>query len=159
MTPDIRLYLTMNIVPATRSDIPTLIRFQQQMAHETEDLALNEETLAKGISAVFDHPPRGAYFKAIIEGKIAGCLMITYEWSEWRNASIIWIQSVYVEKEFRRQGVYSALYQHIKDIVDRQPGAFQGIRLYVEKNNRPAQHVYESLGMTEEHYLLYEWLK
>lgn len=147
----------MIINDAIREDIPTLVKFQLNMALETEDLSLDAGKISKGINAIFDDPAKGRYFVARLNNEITGCLMITYEWSEWRNASIIWIQSVYVAEKYRRQGVYRSLYQHIQKLVQTHD-EYQGIRLYVEQNNSRAQEVYRSLGMTDEHYLLFEWM-
>ena len=92
------------------------------------------------------------------EGKVVGQLLITFEYSDWRNANIWWIQSVYVDKNYRRQGVFQALYNHVKDIVTNDTG-IAGLRLFVEKENTTAQNTYKTLGMKESCYHLYEWLK
>ena len=147
----------MIITEAKTSDIPTLANFQCSMAWETEEMKLDPDEVAKGIQALFDDPSKGKYFVARINDETAGCLMITFEWSEWRNASVIWIQSVFVDAKYRRQGVYRALYQHVKAMVKNNEG-YQGIRLYVEQQNHRAQQVYKALGMTDEHYLLFEWM-
>jgi ribosomal protein S18 acetylase RimI-like enzyme len=84
--------------------------------------------------------------------------MITYEWSDWRNRNIWWIQSVYVKPEARRKGVYAAMYAHIKNLVQADP-SIGGIRLYVDKTNTPAQHTYSKLGMNGDHYQVFEWMK
>jgi ribosomal protein S18 acetylase RimI-like enzyme len=127
------------------------------MAWETEEMSLDSDKVAGGIQALFDDPAKGKYFIARIDNETVGCLMITFEWSEWRNASVIWIQSVYVKEKYRRKGVYRALYEHVKTMV-RNSDAYQGIRLYVEQQNHRAQQVYKALGMTDEHYLLFEWM-
>lgn len=147
----------MIIEPATLEDVPHLVKFQQEMAYETEGLQLASDNLRKGIETLLSQPEKGKYFVARINDKLAGCLMITSEWSEWRNASILWIQSVYVDKSFRRQGIYKALYNHIKKMVE-DDNKYEGIRLYVDKSNVKAQEVYKSLGMNDQHYLLFEWI-
>lgn len=147
----------MIISEATPLDIPLLAKFQCQMAEETENLNLDQSSVEAGIQAMFDDPARGKYFTARINNTLAGCLMITLEWSEWRNAYVIWIQSVYVDNAFRKQGVYAALYNHIKTMV-RENDMYQGIRLYVDQSNTAAQKVYQALGMTDQHYFMYEWM-
>ncbi len=134
-----------------------LVQFQVNMARETEDISLDPVSVSEGIKTMFNNPEKGKYFVARVDDEIAGCLMITYEWSEWRNASVVWIQSVYVAEKFRRQGIYRALYEHVQQLV-KTNDEYQGIRLYVEQNNTRAQAVYKALGMTDEHYLLFEWM-
>lgn len=148
----------MNYRSATVADAETITRFQIAMARETEDLELDPETCRKGVEAVFADPSLGRYFVADDDGRVAGCLMITYEWSDWRNGVVWWIQSVYVDPEYRRRGVYAGLYSHVKELVEHDP-AVRGIRLYVERGNTLAQRVYSRLGMDGEHYQMYEWMK
>jgi len=124
------------------------------MARETEDLELSEERVRAGVLAVFDSGARGFYVVAEQAGEIAGALMVTNEWSDWRNAYFWWIQSVYVAPTARRRGVYRALHQFVVDAA-RSSGAC-GVRLYVEKQNRGAQSTYETLGMHETHYRMLE---
>ena len=146
-----------NIREATVDDAKTIIFFQQQMAIETEGLCLNEEILTSGVIAVFDDPPKGRYFIAENEGKVVASLLITYEWSDWRNAYVWWFQSVYVLPEHRRRGLFSSMYSFIRKQADIKGAA--GLRLYVESNNVTARKTYEAMGMTSEHYTLYEWLR
>jgi ribosomal protein S18 acetylase RimI-like enzyme len=143
---------------ALPSDIPHLIRFQQMMAMETEQLVLNATILTRGIQALFDDPAKGKYYVAEVDGLIAGCLMTTYEWSDWRCGNILWIQSVYIDRAHRGKGLYKKMYEHIQSLVTQAGSEYRGIRLYVDKNNRAAQQVYEKLGMNGEHYQVYEWL-
>ena len=124
------------------------------MARETEDLELSEERVRAGVLAVFDSAARGFYVVAEQAGEIAGALMVTNEWSDWRNAYFWWIQSVYVAPAARRRGVYRALHQFVIDSA-RSSGAC-GVRLDVEKQNRGAQSTYETLGMHETHYRMLE---
>ena len=84
--------------------------------------------------------------------------MLTYEWSDWRSATFIWLQSVYVLPQFRRQGVFSEFYKFVKSMVNNSD-SYAGIRLYVDKQNSTAAHVYQQLGMMEEHYVMYGWVK
>jgi GNAT superfamily N-acetyltransferase len=143
---------------ARPEDAPVLVDFQLRMARETEDLELDRDTLTRGVEAVFADPRKGAYWVAERGGRIAGGLLTTFEWSDWRNGAILWIQSVYVVPEERGQGVYRALYEHLKRRVEADPG-LKGLRLYVDRRNAGAQRVYERLGMTREHYDTFEWLK
>lgn len=142
---------------ATPKDATVIIDFQQKMAWETEQMTLIEEIIIKGVKAVFDDPSRGQYWVAEDNGIVAASLLITYEWSDWRNNNVWWFQSVYVLPEFRRTGIFRAMYQHIKNEADEHNIA--GLRLYVETNNLKAQHTYEALGMKSLHYKMYEWMK
>ncbi len=139
---------------ATRDDAPTIAAFNRAMAAETEGLQLDEPTLLAGVGAVFDEPGNGFYLVAEAGGRSAGCLMVTYEWSDWRNARFWWIQSVYVAEPFRRCGVYRTLHEHVADLA-RSAGAC-GLRLYVERNNARAQQTYRRLGMDETVYRMFE---
>lgn len=143
---------------ARPDDAPAILEFQLRMARETEDLELDHETVRGGVEAVFADPGKGAYWVAEREGRVVGCLLTTFEWSDWRNGVVLWIQSVYVVPEERGRGVYRALYEHLKGRVEADPG-LKGIRLYVDRRNTDAQRVYERLGMTREHYDTFEWLK
>jgi Acetyltransferase (GNAT) family. len=143
---------------ATPSDVSTIVEFQVIMARETEELDLDSELCTRGVQAVFDDPSRGRYFLAVSGGAVIASLMITYEWSDWRNGKVWWIQSVYVRPEFRRQRVYAGLYEHVKGLVEADE-TLRGIRLYVDRRNVPAQDVYTRCGMNGEHYLVFEWMK
>jgi len=147
--------------PALPEEAPTLIDFQLRLARESEGLELAPEILARGVQAVFADPAKGRYWVALAAGntgRIAGGLLTTYEWSDWRNGTILWVQSVYVLPEERGRGVYRSLYENLKRTVEGSPD-LAGIRLYVDRRNAAAQRTYERLGMTREHYHLYEWLK
>lgn len=148
----------MQIREARPADAGAIVQFQIEMARETEGIELDRRTVEKGVAAVFADPGKGTYYVADENGKVLASLLTTYEWSDWRNGTVLWVQSVYVKPEYRRKGVFSALYQHIRDRV-MDDGSLKGIRLYVELNNRRAQAVYEKSGMTAEHYQMYEWLK
>jgi ribosomal protein S18 acetylase RimI-like enzyme len=142
---------------AKPEDAPVIIDFQQKMAWETEQLTLINEKISKGVFGVFEDPSRGKYYVAESTGIIVASLLITYEWSDWRNTNVWWFQSVYVLPEFRRTGVFRKMYSFIKDEADKNKVA--GLRLYVESNNVNAQKTYKALGMCSEHYTMYEWLK
>ncbi len=140
---------------ATVHDVPTLRDWAIAMALETEHKLLDPRTVDQGIRAVIDQPRRGAYFVAERAGEAVGTLMLTYEWSDWRNGDWWWIQSVYIAPEHRRQGVYAALYAHVLAGAKADP-AVCGLRLYVERENANAQRTYESLGMVDAGYRMYE---
>jgi GNAT superfamily N-acetyltransferase len=142
---------------ATQDDAPVIIDFQQKMAWETEQLALVPDKINNGVKAVFENPVKGQYWVADNDGLVIASLLITYEWSDWRNTDVWWFQSVYVLPEFRRTGIFRRIYAHVRNEAEKQGVA--GLRLYVETNNAPAQKTYESLGMLSEHYRMYEWLK
>jgi GNAT superfamily N-acetyltransferase len=140
---------------ALPSDVSVIAEFNAAMAKETEGIELNRERLQKGVEALFSDPSKGFYYIAESSGKIAGQLMITYEWSDWRNATFWWIQSVFVRPEYRRQGVFQALYRSIETIAKTR-GDVCGVRLYVEKENDRAQKTYDALGMKHSHYEMME---
>ena len=142
---------------ARRQDAQSIVDFQLKMALETEDLHLDAPTVQKGVAAVFEDAGKGLYYVAEVEGQVMASLMITREWSDWRHGWVWWFQSVYVLPEFRKQGVFAAMYEHIKDKVVGTDG-LRGLRLYVDKSNLPAQAVYTRLGMNGSHYLTYEWM-
>jgi GNAT superfamily N-acetyltransferase len=135
---------------ATIPDIPFLVECNTAMALETEHKALDHDTLERGTHAVFIDPHHGFYLVAEQDGKLAGCLLVTYEWSDWRNGDWWWIQSVYVSVNARRHGVFRALYAETERRA-RAAGA-AGLRLYVERENTRARQTYAALGMQEEPY-------
>jgi GNAT superfamily N-acetyltransferase len=143
---------------AKAGELNSILNFQLAMAWETENIELEPQTVRKGIEEVFSDPSKGCYYIAVEKGKIIGSLLTTYEWSDWRNGMIIWIQSVYVIPGYRRRGVFSTLYQHIKEIVLNDP-KLSGIRLYADKSNVIAHKAYKKLGMNSDHYITFEWLK
>ena len=145
----------MNIRVAMAAEADALVEFNQAMALETEGKHLDPEVLARGVAAVFGDPQKGFYVVAEEEGRIVGGLMITYEWSDWRNGWFWWIQSVYIRPEARGRKVYSQLYQFVKDRA-AEAGNVCGFRLYVETENSRARRVYEKLGMEASHYVMYE---
>ncbi len=143
---------------ATPQDIPFLIDFQLKMALETENITLEISELTQGIHRLFKDPTKGRYYVITEREQPIGCLMTTYEWSDWRNGTVLWIQSVYVETMFRGKGVFKMMYEHIRKMTE-EDADLKGIRLYVDKSNKAAQKVYESLGMNGDHYTVYEWMK
>ncbi|MGH8183412.1 MAG: GNAT family N-acetyltransferase [Rhodanobacteraceae bacterium] len=142
--------MSITIRPAIVADITFLVDCNVAMARETERKTLDHEVLTRGTRAVFDDRRRGFYLVAERDGKPAGCLLVTYEWSDWRNGDWWWFQSVYVVPEARRGGVFRALYADVERRA-RAAGAV-GLRLYVEHGNARAQQTYLSLGMEEEPY-------
>jgi len=144
---------------ATEEDKDFIAAFQVKMARETEDLLLDEKTVNEGVMHVLRNPERGKYFVAedIETRRVVASLLITYEWSDWRNKLVLWIQSVYVLPEYRKKGVFKMLYHHIQSWA-KTDRSIAGIRLYVDKTNRNAIEVYRKLGMDGEHYLLFEWM-
>jgi len=149
---------SIDVRPARRGDADTIAGFQVAMALESEGLVLDPPTVARGVCAVFDDPAKGGYWVAEDAGRVAGCLLVIPEWSDWRCATVLWIHSLYVVPAARRRGVFAALYGHLRRLVERSPD-LAGLRLYVDKGNAPAQRAYEAVGMACDHYDLYEWLK
>ena len=145
----------MQIRLATKSDSVNLIAFNQAMAMETENKRLDSDILSAGVLSIFEDDRKGFYVVAESDERIVGGLMITYEWSDWRSGWFWWIQSVYIEPEYRGQGIYSELYSFVKNRA-REIGGVCGFRLYVEKDNRHAQDVYRKLGMEETYYQMFE---
>jgi GNAT superfamily N-acetyltransferase len=148
----------MQVRIATAGDIASIVDFQLKMAAETEGIQLDESTVFKGVSAVVEDNNKGQYYVTEINGKLVASLLTTFEWSDWRNGTILWIQSVYVLKEYRRKGVYRNMYSHIKNLV-LENTKLNGIRLYADKSNFPAHKTYKELGMNHDHYITFEWLK
>lgn len=136
-------------------DLQAIVEFNRAMALETEGLRLQEERSLAGVRRLLDDPARGFYLVAERDGGLAGSLMVTFEWSDWRDGLFWWIQSVYVRPQARRQGVFRALYARVSQLALQDPGVC-GLRLYVERDNTRAQGTYESLGMQRTHYLVYE---
>ena len=140
---------------AKPADAPHFVHFNTAMAWETESLNLDEAKIRAGVEGLFHKPQFGFYVLAERDGAVGGGLMITYEWSDWRNKVFWWIQSVYVLPEHRGQGLYRALYEGVKQMA-KTDGECCGFRLYVEKTNIDAQQVYAKLGMEESHYAMFE---
>ncbi len=140
------------------SDTERIVELQLQMARETEGLQLDRQVVTKGVQGVFQQPERGLYWVAEEKDKVLAVLLAIPEWSDWRNATVLWIHSLYVIPEARKKGVFSKMFRNLKQQV-RQSPELAGLRLYVDKQNKPAQKVYEKLGMNKHHYELYEWLK
>ncbi len=142
---------------ATLDDQATIASFNTLLALETENKQLDQSKIGPGVAAVLNNPNLGKYWIAEADGTVAGQLMVTYEWSDWRNGMFWWIQSVYVTSEFRRHGVFRSLYRHVESLV-RQDKTACGLRLYVEKNNTRAIQTYYDLDMVDPAYLVMESL-
>ncbi len=140
---------------AARTDAETIAAFNVAMALETERKQLDPATVRRGVSALFDRPEYGFYVVAAGDGDVLGCLMITYEWSDWRAALFWWIQSVYVRPDSRRTGVFRKMYDFVQTQAAAQPNVC-GLRLYVEKANLTAKSTYTALGLKEVDYHVYE---
>jgi GNAT superfamily N-acetyltransferase len=153
MTNDVQAQIL--IRPARADDAADIARFNAAMALETEGKVLKPATIRGGVDAVLADPRHGFYLVAESDGANAGCLMITYEWSDWRNGQWWWLQSVYVREDSRRRGIFRALHAEAERRARETPGVI-GLRLYVERENVNAQSTYAKLGMHDAGYRLYE---
>ncbi len=140
---------------AEEKDLDTLTQFNIELAKETEGKELSLKSISSGIQAILKNAEYGFYLVLEKNRKVVGCLMITTEWSDWRNGFFWWIQSVYVPPDFRRQGIFKALYQRIQTMAKDHPNVC-GLRLYVDRENHKAQETYHRMGMEETNYVLYE---
>ncbi|MEZ5478919.1 MAG: GNAT family N-acetyltransferase [Thiolinea sp.] len=149
---------------AEAADARILADFNLLMAQETEHRELDPGTLLAGVSNLIRHPSRGFYLVAETthhpDQQIVGSLLITTEWSDWRNGLFWWIQSVFVRNDWRRRGVYRRLYQQVQQLAAEQDSVeICGFRLYVERDNGVAQQTYRQLGMDKTPYRIYETLR
>ena len=145
----------MKIRIAQPADIDSLVDFNQKMALETEGKQLGHSVLTSGVEAVFHDESKGFYVVTEEKGDLLGGLMVTFEWSDWRNGWFWWIQSVYIIPKARGRGMYRQMYEFVKAKA-KENGNVCGFRLYVEKDNLSAQRVYERVGMEASHYIMYE---
>ena len=146
--------MTVVIRPATPADLDAIVSGNLALASESESLRLDEPTLRAGVLALLERRAPGQYWVAEAAGNVVGQLLITFEWSDWRNRMVWWIQSVYVLPAARRHGVFRALYLHVKREAEAQGAG--GLRLYVDTSNTRAQAVYAALGMNGDHYRVFE---
>ena len=146
--------LDLTITRGKASDIEAIVRFQADMAMESEGTMLDMDRLTLGVTSAINDEQKGTYLVARANDTPIGSLMVTREWSDWNNMWYWWIQSVYVMPEYRNQGVYRAMYANLKDMA-KENGVSQ-VRLYADRTNHSAQQVYRRLGMTESHYLMFE---
>ncbi|MBT8084571.1 MAG: GNAT family N-acetyltransferase [Woeseia sp.] len=147
--------MDLSVRDADARDANTIVAFNSAIALETEGRELDPALIGAGVAAILKDPAKGRYWVAESDSRIIGQIMVTNEWSDWRNGMMWWIQSVYVHSDFRRQGVFSNLYRHVESLA-RQDASVCGLRLYVEKDNLPAQQVYLALGMTHPGYQVME---
>lgn len=140
---------------ALGDDAALIADFNSRMAEETEGRALDPKVITPGVAALLDDRNKGRYWVAECGGKVVGQIMVTYEWSDWRNGKLWWIQSVYVHPEYRRSGVFTALYRHVESLALGETDVC-GLRLYVDRSNSKAQRTYAKLGMKTSDYLIME---
>jgi len=149
------MILQLQIRKAEPADLETIVEFNAQLARETEGRTLEAATLREGVAQVLADPAKGFYWVVEIKGQIVGQLLLTYEWSDWRNGWFWWIQSVYVRQEWRGRGVFTELYGFVEQEASSRPDVC-GLRLYVEEDNARARQTYERLGMKPTSYQVYE---
>ncbi len=125
------------------------------MAQETEGLALDRHCLETGVKELLRDPAKGVYYLAEVDGEVVGQVMITYEWSDWRNGNLWWFQSVYVRQDFRQQGIFSALFNHVEKLARSLPEVC-GLRLYMHEDNARARRSYQRLGMMPTRYIVFD---
>ena len=145
------------IRPATNTDAEKIVQFNVDMALESENMRLEPEKIHQGVQKSLSEPSIGRYYLAHRGDEILGQIRVTLEWSDWNNAHYWWIQNVYVVPSERKQGIYSALHHHVKNLA-KQAGAC-GLLLYVDAQNRAAQAVYKNLNMAQSHYLIFEQME
>ena len=143
--------MSLNIRDANSDDQNCIADFNSRIAVETEGRELDQAIVGPGVERLLADNSMGRYWVAEQDGRIVGQIMVTYEWSDWRNGRLWWIQSVYVHADYRRQGVYTALYRHVESLARSDPDV-AGLRLYVENDNKRAQRTYEFLGMVDPGY-------
>lgn len=145
----------MNIRKAILKDAEIIAEFNVKLARESEALGLDLSTVTRGVTALLNDPAKGVYFIAEDESQVVGQLLITYEWSDWRNGNFWWIQSVFVKEECRGRGVFASLLEHVQRLA-REQGDVCGLRLYVEQENERARRTYLKLGFEQKHYQIFE---
>jgi predicted N-acetyltransferase YhbS len=148
----------MSVRDATVEDQAAIVRFQVSSASESEGLRLDQDVVESGVRAVLQDPAKGRYLVAEDGGEVVGCLLIVREWSDWRNCQVLWLHSLYVVPEKRRQGVLTQMYRYVEETVTASSNLC-GIRTLVDGRNGPGRAAAERLGMTVGHYDTYEWLK
>ena len=148
----------MKIREAKDTDAGIIAGFQQKMALETEGLTLDNNKVTSGVKAVFDDPSKGFYIVAEETDQVVASMLLTPEWSDWRNGTFLWIQSLYVIPEYRKQGIFRLMFEFVKQKVNTSED-YVGIKLYVDQNNENAQKAYEQVGMDASHYRMFEWNK
>ena len=147
--------MELKIREAALSDAPLIAAFNVLLADESEGLHLDAATAQAGVAAMLKDPAKGSYYVAEVKGAVVGQVMITYEWSDWRNGNIWWIQSVYVKPEFRRAGVFRALFNHLRNLAQSRKDVCN-LRLYVHAENTRAHESYLRLGMALTQYEVFD---
>ena len=147
--------INIEIRQANPSDAPVIAEFNLRLAEETENLRLEPACVRSGVDAILRDPAKGLYFVAEVQGTVVGQVMITYEWSDWRNGDLWWLQSVYVKTEFRRQGIFRMLFDHLQKLALARKDV-AGLRLYMHADNTRARSSYEKLGMKRTRYEVFE---
>jgi ribosomal protein S18 acetylase RimI-like enzyme len=148
----------MIIRKANINDLKVLVDFQQRLAQESEGLHLDETKLTAGMKSLLEDSAKGIYYLVEDNNEPVACHLITYEWSDWRNGTVWWLQSVYVIETYRGKGVFRKMYDNVIKMIQKDDGLI-GLRLYVDKSNERAMKVYASMGMNGDHYTVYEWMK
>ena len=143
--------MSMTVRMATSSDVETIVEFNDGLARETENKVLDLDVVRAEVERFLSEPSRGQYFLAETDGEVLGQIMITYEWSDWRNGNFWWLQSVYVAHSARGKGAFNTILGHIRSLAEADP-CVCGIRLYVDKDNRAAQKSYGARGFTFSNY-------
>jgi GNAT superfamily N-acetyltransferase len=144
----------LHVRPALPTDLDFIVAANMRLAEETEQVLLDEPTLREGVLAILKGLAPGRYWLVEDGGRVIGQLLITFEWSDWRNRMVWWIQSVYVVQDARQRGAFLALYAHVRQ--EAQAGGAGGLRLYVDTTNTRAQAVYAAIGMNGGHYRVFE---
>ena len=147
--------MNVQIRSAQRDDCETIVEFNFRLAAESEGKQLDRTVVRRGVEAVLADPTKGRYFVASVGGEVVGQIMHTREWSDWRNGDLWWLQSVYVAPEFRRQGVFRQLFEHVLHTAEADPNVV-GIRLYVEEQNTAAHETYARMGLAAPGYFVME---
>jgi hypothetical protein len=150
--------MMIKIREASVNDIGILADFQLKLASESEGIVLNKNIVTDGLTALINDRSKGVYYLALDEETPVGCHLITYEWSDWRNGMVWWLQSVYVVETYRNKKVFNTMFANIQRMINADP-TILGLRLYVDKSNTIAQKVYSRLGMNGDHYTVYELMK
>jgi len=151
----LRYSIDLTIRQAELSDAAVVAEFNLRLAEETEGIRLVPNRVAEGVAAILADASKGLYYLAEVDGQVIGQVMITYEWSDWRNGNLWWLQSVYVREDFRRRGIFRALFQHLQKLA-RSRRDVCGLRLYMHSENVRARNSYQQLGMKPTKYEVFE---
>lgn len=146
---------SMIIRKAAASDAAIIAKFNIELAWETEALRLEPDCIAAGVQRLLQDSSKGFYYVCELDGKVVGQVMVTFEWSDWRNANIWWLQSVFVDPAYRGRGVFAALFRQVEKLA-REGQDICGLRLYMHETNTRARSAYHKLGMTETKYRVLE---